>query len=97
MGTLNWTLSTPGTNPNVMSANDQSSGAFTTSTSAAPVTSCTPHTGQTIVVHADEAMWIRFGGRTAAVGTGYYIPATTDKWFEITTGMGGAVSTIDVA
>ena len=97
MGTLNWTLGAKGTNPNLMAAGDQSSGAFTSSTSAAAVTSCTPQVGQVVHLYADEAMWVRFGGKTAAVGTGHHLPATTERWFEITSGEAGAVSAIDVA
>lgn len=97
MGTLNWTLTGANTPETVMSANDESSGAATTSTSEGAVSGFTPEVGQIAYMCADAAQWVRFGGRTAAVGTGFYLPANTPIWVKIDQGMGGAVSSIEIA
>lgn len=98
MATLNWTLGgyCSNGNNNVMSANDQASGAATTSGAAGAVSGFVPQTGQVAEMTASADMWVRFGGRTAAVGTGFFLPAGTTKWVEIGSDMNGAVSAIDV-
>jgi len=97
MGTLNWTITTAGRNPNVSSTGDSASGAATTSTSEGAVSGLTLQPGHVISMTATEPMWVRFGGRTAAVGTGHYLPEAVTRDFEVQPGDDGAVSAIDVA
>lgn len=98
MGTLNWTVTSVGSAiKGVKASSDNGSGAFTTSISAAAVTSLSPHIGQIVQLTASEDMWVRFGGRTSAVGTGHFLPAGVPEVFEVVAGDGGAVSAIDVA
>lgn len=99
MGTLNWTVEAEGNrNKNVAGSQDNASGAATTSTSEGAVSGLTPQAGQIVTLTASEEMWVRFGGRTAAVGTGKYIPANVPMSFEVSTGDSNkAVSAIDVS
>jgi len=99
MGTLNWTVTnySTGGNKNIQSTKHGLTGAFTSSTSAAPVTNAVFHPGQVVTVSASEEMWIDFGGRTAAVGTGHYLPANFPMSYEVEVGDAGAMSAIDVA
>lgn len=75
------------------------SGAFTTSTTAANIEDATADismkNGQVLRVHADEAMRVRFGGTAATASTGHYIPAGVDR--EFICREPGTVSIIDVA
>jgi len=96
MGTLNWTQTTAGRNPNVSSSGVSASGAFTTSGVAANVTSLSPYPGDIVTLTATQAMWVNFGGTAAAVGSGHYLPAEASRDFEIQQGDAGAVSAIDV-
>jgi hypothetical protein len=98
MGTLSWSVTESGRlNKNVQSTRHTASGAFTTSTTAANITSLSVSMGDVIVVHADEAMRIRFGATAATASTGHYIPAGIQREFEVGPGDTGAVSVIDVA
>lgn len=75
------------------------SGAFTTSTTAANLEDATGDitmsAGQILDVYADEAMRVRFGGVAATATTGHYIPASTCKQIECDEP--GLVSIVDVA
>lgn len=75
------------------------SGAFTTSTSADFLEDAggdiTMAAGQILIIHADEAMRIRFGGSAATATVGHYIPAGIQKEYECSDA--GKVSIIDVA
>lgn len=75
------------------------SGAFTTTTSAANLEDAsgdvTFAAGQVLRIHADEAMRIAFGGATATASTGHYIPA--DATTEFVVREAGTASIIDVA
>lgn len=97
MGTLNWTVTAYGAKAATVSASgDSASGSFTTSGAAAPVTNLTPNPGAIVTVTAASVgAWVRFGGRTAAVGTGHYIPEGATRDFEVQTGDSGAVSAIE--
>jgi len=98
MGALSWSVTESGRlNKNIQSSRHVSSGTFTTSTSAANVTSLSPSVGDVVTVHADEAMRIRFGDTAATTNTGHYIPAGQQREFDIAPGDDGAVSAIDVA
>jgi hypothetical protein len=98
MGTLSWSVTESGRlNKNVQSTRHTASGTFTTSTAAANITSLSVSMGDVIVVHADEAMRIRFGATAATASTGHYIPAGIQREFEVGPGDTGAVSVIDVA
>lgn len=97
MGILSWTICKARTNPNVYNATEKASGAYTSSTSAGTVTNLSANDGDAVRMHADEAMWVRFGGRTAAVGTGFYIPAGAVLDVVIDAASAGAASAIDVA
>jgi hypothetical protein len=103
MGTLNFTVgryakSKGSGAATLMSSNIRASDAFTTSTSAANVEADAADIimaiGEVLRVHADEAMWISFGGVAATVGTGFYVPAETTLEWECATA--GLVSAIDV-
>lgn len=97
MGTLSWSVTESGRyNKNVQSSRLVSSGTFSSTTSAANVTSLTTVLGDVVVLHADEAMRVAFNG-TSATNTGHYIPAGIQREFEITQGNAGAVSVTDVA
>ena len=97
MGTLNWTITEAGQrNTVVASSGVAASGAFTTSGSAANVTNLAPKSGCIVSLTASQAMWVNFGGRTAAVGTGHYLPAEATRDFEVMQGDAGQVSAIDV-
>lgn len=96
MGTLNWTVTKwGGNNPRVYASGQSASGAFTTSGAAANVTNLSPKVGDIVALTASAAMWVNFGGRTAAVGTGHYLPAEARMDFEVQTGDAGTVSAID--
>lgn len=97
MGTLNWTVSAYGAKaPTVSASGDSASGSFTTSGAAAAVTNLSPNVGAIVTVTAAvTAAWVRFGGRTAAVGTGHYIAEGATRDFEVQTGDAGAVSAIE--
>jgi hypothetical protein len=97
MGTLSWTVCKARPNPNTYGATEKASGSYTSSTSAGTVTSLSPNDGDAVRLHADEAMWVRFGGRTAAVGTGFFIPASGVLDVVVDAASQGAVSAIDVA
>lgn len=75
------------------------SGAHSTSTTASTVQASSVNVvlahGEIFRAHADEAMWIAFGGTTAAIGTGFYIPANQTIAVECT--LTGTISVIDVA
>ena len=96
MGTLNYTVTASGRNPNVQSAGVVASDNHGTTTSEGAVTGLTTQNGQVVKCVADEAMWISFGG-TAAVGTGHILTANIPEWFEIDRDTAGAVSAIDVS
>lgn len=98
MGTVNWTLGTYGRDKarSIMGSRPISSDAFTSSTSAANITGLSPRVGDVLRVHASTAGWMDFGGRTAAAGSGHYIPADATVEFEIAPGDDGNVSFIDL-
>ena len=101
MGTLNYTVGVYARdrNKNIMATDYRTSDAFTSSTAAANVTdgsgAITLSAGEVFRAHMDEAAWIRFGGVTATVGDGFYIPP--DQSFEWECDTPGTVSIIDVA
>ena len=99
MGTLNWVIEGYADSAQtIASSADNGSGAATTSTSEGAVSGFTPQVGEVVSLTASENMWVRFGGRTAAVGTGKFLPANMHMSFEISVGdSGGAVSAIDEA
>lgn len=82
----------------VLSSNIRTSGAFTTSTTAASLADAggavTMSSGEVLQVHADVAMRVWFNG-TATASTGHYIPAGAQVEFECNDP--GAVSIRDVA
>ena len=84
---------------NVLTSEVITSGAFTTSGTAANVEDgsgdITLKVGEVFVVFADEAMRVNFGGTAATTTTGHYIPASTLQAF--TCEAAGVVSIIDVA
>ena len=104
MGTLNFTVGSYAKSKGsgaatIMSTDVSTSDAFTTTTTAANVEDASGDVimapGQVIRVHADEAMWISFGGIPATVGTGFYIPPYIPLEWECATA--GLVSAIDVS
>ena len=97
MATLNWFVTKASANPNAMDAFETASGQATTSTSAANVSGLTPSGGEVVSLTASAAMWVRFGGRTAAVGTGIPIAAGETKNLVVPGYAAGAVSAIDEA
>lgn len=98
MGTLSWSITESGRlNRNIQSSRHVASGTFTTSTSPANVTSLSPSVGDIVVVHADEAMRIRFGDTASATNSGHYLVAGQIREFDIAPGDDGAVSVTDVA
>lgn len=86
-------------NSSLMGSEVVTSGAFTTSTTAANLEDgsgdITMSAGQILRVHASEAMRVRFGAVAATASTGHYIPA--DGTLEIECVEAGTVSIIDVA
>lgn len=98
MGTLNWSVTESGRyNKNVQSSRHINSGSFSTTTSAANITSLSPAVGDVVVVTPDEAMRIRFGATVATTTTGHYLAAGITREFEISPNDAGAVSVIDIA
>lgn len=99
MGTVNWTLGGYGNddNKNLRGTRDRASDEFTSSTSEGAITGLTAAVGDVLSISVDEPAWVRFGGRTAALGTGFYLNANETTNFEISFGDEGAVSIIDVA
>ncbi len=85
MGTLNWTVLpySRDENRNVPGTRDHASNNHTTSTSAAAITGLVPQKGQVVRMQASEDMWVRFGGRTVAVGTGLHIASGQTADFEV--------------
>lgn len=90
----------------LISSNVRTSGAFTTSTTAANLEDgsgdITLTAGEVIRIHADEAMRVNFApaaatttATAATASTGHYIPA--DGTFECECEFSGYVSIIDVA
>lgn len=83
-----------------MSSQVRVSGAFTTALTAANLQDSTAANvtlgaGEVLIIHADEAMRIRFGGVAATASTGHYIPAGAQLEFEVNDP--GTVSIVDVA
>lgn len=97
MGTLSYVVTSEGRNDNLQSAGRSASGTQATTTAAATVSGLTLGNRQVIKVVADEAMWIAFGGETAAIGTGHPLTGGIPEWFEIDENTAGAVSAIDTA
>lgn len=99
MGTLRWTRGDFGSasDRQMMSTKTTASGQFTSSTSAATVTSLSLKPGEIIKVVCDEDAWIAFGGRTASTSEGHPLSAGLPEWFRVADGDAGAVSVIDVA
>jgi len=96
MGTINWTVTAAvPKNSTVSSSGDSSSGAFTSGASAAAITNLSPTAGNIVTITPAQDTWIRFGGKTAAVGTGHFIGAATTRDFEVQQGDAGAVSSIE--
>lgn len=102
MGTLNFTLGSYGRdgNRNVMDTAFRTSGAYTTSGTASFVEDAGGdielRTGEVIEYTPSVAMWVRFGGSAAAVGTGHYAAAATTYYREVGPGTAGKMSAIDV-
>lgn len=103
MGTASFDVSKYGKNRGagagtVISSDLNTSGAFTTSTSAANLEDAggdvVISSGQVLYIHADVAMRVVIGG-TATATTGLYIPAGASRDIEAHTG--GFISIIDVA
>ncbi len=96
MGTVNWTVTNYGAKfPTVSSSGYAASGSFTSSASAANITSLSPRPGNVVSITALQGTWIRFGGTAAAVGSGHYIPANQTRDFEVQQGDAGTVSAIE--
>lgn len=101
MGTASFSVGKYALGPqsSLMASYVVTSGAFTTSTSAANLEDgsgdITMSAGQILRVHADEAMRVRFGGTAATASTGHYIPA--GETLEVECTEPGFVSIIDVA
>lgn len=86
--------------PTLTSTTVVTSGAFTTSATAAANIEdgsgdITLSAGQVLRIHASEAMRVAFGGTAATASTGHYIPAAGTVDFECD--VPGVVSAIDVA
>jgi len=108
MGTLNYTVGayarTKGSGAaSTLSSHIRTSDAYTTSTTAGYVEDgsgdITVSAGEIFIATIDEAAWIRFpdadGDTVATVGDGHYMPADTERAWEIE--FPGKVSIIDVA
>lgn len=102
MGTASFSVGTYGRRINsggIASTTVKTSGAFTTSTVAANLEDAGGDVilaaGDILMIHADEAMRIAFGGVAATASTGHYIPAGGQRDFECADP--GAISIIDVA
>lgn len=105
MGTLNFTVTKYGRQgrhsggASIAATEVITSDAHTTSTAASNVAdgsgAITLALGQVFRCHADEPMWVNFGGAAATVGDGFFIPADQTSEFECTEA--GTVSAIDVA
>lgn len=101
MGTASFSVGrrSTGGDGNAMDSSVATSGAFTTSTTAAFIEDASGDIvmalGQILRIHADEAMRIRFGSVAATASTGHYIPAGVQTEFECSEY--GKVSIIDVA
>lgn len=107
MGTINFTVTTYANGPShgeggvIPSTLVKTSGAYTTTTSATNVEDGTGDIsltlGDVFRASASEAMWVSFGGTTAAVGTGFYIGADQTFEWECAAADAGNVSVIDVS
>lgn len=100
MGTLNFAVTDYGRRgTTIQSSRLVTSGAYTTSTSASNVEDAggdiTLSAGQVFTCVASEDMRIAFGGTAATASTGHFLPALTQRDFEIVDA--GLVSAIDVA
>lgn len=105
MGTLSFHVTKYGKNrgsgaATVQSSDYRTSGAFTSSGTAANLTDNAAATvslgaGEILSVFADEAMRIRIGGTAATTTNGIYIPASVP--IDIECANPGTVSVIDVA
>ena len=103
MGTLNFTVtdyapSARKTDSTIPSTDVVTSGSFTTSGTAANIEDgsgdITLSLGQVLQATAiGSAMWVSFGGTTAAAGTGFYIPLNATREWECSEA--GVVSSID--
>lgn len=99
MGTLNYTAGSYANddNKNILGSRDRASGSHTTSTTAGDIASFTAEVGDVMDFYPSENMWVRFGGRPAAVGTGYFLVGSLVRQIEIGPGDEGTVSVIDEA
>ena len=99
MGTLSFSVGQSNSYETLVSTQVTTSGAFTTSGTAAFVEDAsgdiTLSAGQIFQAHASEAMRIVFGGQTATTSTGHYLPAGIQSQFLVREA--GKVSAIDVA
>ena len=97
MGTLRYSLSNygPDNNKNLIGTRTTASGAETTSASAGDISGLSVRERDVLRVITDTASWVDFGGRTAAVGSGLYLPADIVMDFEVSIGDAGAVSVIE--
>lgn len=104
MGTLNFTVGQYAKQrgsgaASLASTDERTSDAYTTTTSATNVEDgegdIVLRAGEVFRCVASEAMWIKFGGGTAAVGDGWCLRADTEYEWEC--GTPGTVSVIDVA
>jgi len=103
MGTLNFTVTgyarSKGSGAATLPSTDvMTSGEHTTSATASNVEDASGDIslakGQVFQAHADIAMRVSFGGIAATSTTGFYIPAATQREFEVSTP--GTVSAVDV-
>jgi hypothetical protein len=99
MGTASFSVGSSGINKNVLASNVTTSGAFTTLTTATNLEDASGDISLSardiIMIHADEAMRVRFGGVAATASTGHYIPAGEQVAFDVMEPR--FVSIIDVA
>lgn len=91
--TLNYAAGRGSNAPTVNSSDVKQSGTFVTSATAAQVTGLTPSSGDHVRVFSTGNIWLRFGGLTAALGTGFFVPANQSVDIEVH--QSGNVSVID--
>ena len=107
MGTANWHIVKPakvrGGGSDSVQGEYVDGGDHTTTTTASNLTNgaagvgsaVTAVKGDRLVILADEAMRVRFGGTAATATAGLFVPASAVTFFEVSAS--GTVSIIDVA
>lgn len=97
MGTVNWTVSNYAAddNKNISGTTDRSSGAFSTSGAASNITGLSAGVGEVVHLGSDTSHWVRFGGRVAAVGSGFHLSGGSRINWEVSPGDEGPISIIE--